>query len=93
MSPPAIPLRKIPRTLANVLLDLKEARSDWDQADRDAACAGREGNRRLEEEAGDRMSEADDRTDALREEFATMFVAATGLTWKQIEAAIDGCLL
>jgi acyl-CoA reductase-like NAD-dependent aldehyde dehydrogenase len=91
--PPAIPLREIPRTLANVLLDLKEARSDWDQALQDAECAGREGNPRLHEEAGDRMSEADERIDALREEFAAMFVAATGLTWKQIEAAIDGCLL
>lgn len=81
------------RTLAHVLLDLREARSDWEQAAKDAECADRENNPRLEEEAGDRMSEADARLDELRDEFAERFQAATGLTWRQIEAAVSETLL
>lgn len=81
------------RTLANVLLDLKEAQRDWQQANDDADCADRESNPRLEKEAQDRATEADNRVDALRDEFASRFQSATGLTWKQIEAAVgDGVL-
>ena len=74
-----------PRTLANVLLDLKEARRDWEQALNEAE--------RDEPNADDRMSEADQRTDDLREEFAAMFLSATGLTWKQVEEAISEAVL
>lgn len=84
---------QMPRTLASVLLDLQEARKDWEQAAHDAECADREGNSQLEAEHGDRMSEADQRTDDLRDEFKAKFRTATGLTWSQIEAAIEGGLL
>lgn len=82
-----------PRTLAHVLLDLKEAKRDWEQAAKDAECAGRESNPRIEDEAGDRMTEADRRIDDLREEFASRFLAATGLTWKQVETAVEDAVL
>lgn len=81
------------RTLANVLLDLKEARRDWEQAGKDADCAYREGNALLEDDAGDRMSEADKRIDDLRAEFARLFQFATGLTWKQVEEAVSEAVL
>jgi hypothetical protein len=74
-----------PRSLANVLLDLKEARRDWEQALADAE--------RDEPDADDRMSEADTRIEDLREEFAERFVEATGLTWKQIEDAVAEAVL
>jgi hypothetical protein len=80
-----------PRSLANVLLDLREARSDWKQALKDAETAPDYSKADLD--AGDRMSEADTRHDDLRKEFAERFEEATGLTWKQVEAAIyDGVL-
>ncbi len=65
-----------------MLLDLKEARRDWDQA----ISSDDEG-------ADDRASEADQRTDELRDEFASQFKAATGLTWKQVEEAIREAIL
>ena len=84
--PPAIPLITIrPRSLANVLLDLKDARRDWEQALAEAE--------RDEPDADDRMSEADTRLDDLREEFESRFLDATGLTWGQIEDAIQGAVL
>lgn len=80
-----------PRTLANVLLDLKEARRDWESA---LADAEREVDYSQDEsDAGDRMSEADNRIDELRDEFASQFQAATGLTWKQVETAIEEAVL
>lgn len=82
-----VPIR---RTLANVLLDLKEARGDWEQALADAEGAR---GTKAEEDAGDRMSEADQRLDELRDEFAAMFVKATGVTWKQVQDAEEGLLL
>lgn len=80
-----------PRNLAHVLLDLKEARRDWEQALQDAERAPHYSKE--EEEAGDRMSEADRRIDDLRDEFASRFQAATGLTWKQVETAIEEAVL
>lgn len=74
-----------PRTLANVLLDLREARDDWHEA-----CAAAE---REEPDADDRATEADTRVDDLREEFAERFQEATGLTWKQVEDAIEEAVL
>jgi hypothetical protein len=70
------------RTLADILRDLKEASRDWDAAlDSDDA------------DSGDRMSEADQRIDVLREEFSQCLEEATGLTWAQIDAAVSECLL
>jgi predicted ATPase len=80
--PPAIPLRREQRNLANVLLELRQARRDW----ADAIEA-------TDADAEDRASEADQRTDDLRQEFADRFVAATGLTWKTIEEAIGDTTL
>jgi hypothetical protein len=74
-----------PRSLANVLLDLKEARRVWEQALADAE--------RDEPDADDRMSEADTRIEDLREEFGQRFVEATGLTWRQIEDAVAEAVL
>lgn len=74
-----------PRTLAHVLLDLREARDDWLEA-----CAAAE---REEPDADDRASEADTRVDDLRDEFAARFQDATGLTWKQVEQAISEAVL
>lgn len=79
-----------PRTLANILLDLKEARRDWEQALSEAENAI---SRQAEDDAGDRMSEADTRIDDLRDEFSTRFLDVTGLTWKQIETAQSEMLL
>jgi hypothetical protein len=73
------------RSLANILCDLREARDDWHEA-----CAAAE---REEPDADDRASEADTRVDDLRDEFAERFHEATGLTWKQIEAAIQAAVL
>ena len=85
-----------PRSLANVLLDLKEATRDWERALADAERVATPMSEPLcqeEIDAGDRMSEADTRIDDLREEFAERFLEATGLTWKQIEEAISEAVL
>jgi hypothetical protein len=80
-----------PRTLAQVLLDLKEARRDWLTATNEIA--------RLPigapeaDDLDDRATEADRRIDDLRDEFASRFLAATGLTWKQVETAIQDAVL
>lgn len=87
--PPAIPLRQ-PRTLAHVLADLEDAHRDWIEADRQCQIAV---GRKEEDESSDRMSEADNRVDAFRDEFATSFRAATGLSWKHIEEAIREAIL
>jgi hypothetical protein len=73
---------KLPRTLAHVLLDLQEARRDWEAAVADD-----------DDDAADRASEADARIDDLRDEFAALFQSATGLTVRQIETAISEALL
>jgi hypothetical protein len=75
------------RTLANVLLDLSEALSENEAADnafRLAASGSPE-----EDDAADRMNASDDRIDALRAEFASMFRAQTGVEWSQVERAIE----
>jgi hypothetical protein len=67
-----------PRSLANVLADLREARRDYDAATNEIAVnACRHGF--LNDDAD--------------EEFASRFLAATGLTWKQIEDAVAGAVL
>jgi hypothetical protein len=79
------------RTLANVLLDLSEARRENEAADnafRLAASGSPE-----EDDAADRMNAADDRIDALRAEFASMFRAQTGVEWSQVERAIENAEL
>ena len=84
-----LPIR--PRSLANVLLDLKEARRDWEQALSEGEAA--KPYSKEDSDAGDRMSEADTRIDDLRDEFAERFLEATGLTWKQIEEAVSEAVL
>jgi hypothetical protein len=85
--PPHNLARITPRTLTDVLGDIEDACRDATNADLDCQLA--EFGSKAEDEASDRMSEAEDRTDELRDEFAAMFQAATGLTWKQIENAIE----
>jgi hypothetical protein len=75
------------RTLANVLLDLSEARRDWNDAD-DAAWRAPAGSRE-EADVANRLTAIRDRIDALRAEFATLFRAQTGVEWSQVERAIE----
>jgi hypothetical protein len=74
-----------PRTLANVLADLREARRDWEDALSDAE--------RGDPDADDRATEADNRIDELRSEFADRFRWQTGITWKQVEQAVSEAVL
>jgi hypothetical protein len=74
-----------PRTLANVLLDLKEARDDWQEA---IAAAERE-----EPDADDRATEAETRFDDLRDEMRVLFRCATGLTIEEMRDAYAEALL
>lgn len=71
-----------PRSLAVVLADLEEANRDYD----DALASD-------DADAEDRATEAETRVSDLRDEFAERFVEATGLTWKQVEAAISEALI
>jgi len=84
-------LHSKPRTLANVLLDLREARDDYECAITDLG-ESRSGTL-AERDADDRASEADSRLDALREEFESGFLAATGLTFKQVQEAVKEAVL
>ncbi len=76
-----------PRTLANVLSDLKEARDDWNDAIADLE------RDKDDKDADYRAAYADRRIDAYREEFANAFLHLTGLTWKQVEQAIREAIL
>jgi hypothetical protein len=75
------------RTLANVLDELRDARSDWEQAIADMK------NRKQWFDADDRANEAEQRTENLRLEFDQLLLSATGLTAEQIIKAREGCLL
>jgi hypothetical protein len=79
------------RTLAHVLIDLREAKRDADDALE--AYVNAPDRSREEAEADDRRTEAETRVEDLRDEFATLFVDATGLTWAQIEAAMSEAVL
>lgn len=80
-----------PRTLSNVIDDLREARSDQMQALDDLRCA--QDDTGASDDADDRVTEADTRVDDLRAEFETRFEEVTGLTWKQVEAAVEEAVL
>jgi hypothetical protein len=75
------------RTLANVLGELRDARSDWEQAIADMK------NRKQWFDADDRANEAEQRTESLLLEFDQLLLSATGLTAEQIIKAREGCLL
>jgi hypothetical protein len=68
-----------PRSLDNVLADVKEARRDYDDA--------------LADKHEDRATEAETRLDDLREEFETRLLDATGLTFETLIKAREECLL
>ena len=73
-----------PRSLANVLADIREARQDLDLANASLlAC---------EPDADDRYTEAETRLEDLREEFDARFAETNGLTiadlWKAREEAM-----
>jgi uncharacterized damage-inducible protein DinB len=74
-----------PRSLANVLADIREARSDWTVA----TAAVLDG----EDDADDRVNEAETRLDDLREDFATRLLEATGLTTEQMRDAYAEALI
>lgn len=74
-----------PRTLAHVLLDLKEARDDLDMANVSMlAC---------EPDAEDRANEAETRLEDLRTDFDVRLAEATGLTVEQLRAAYAEALI
>jgi hypothetical protein len=74
-----------PRSLANVLADLREARGDLDAANASlVAC---------ESDAEDRYAEAETRLEDLREEFDVRFVSVAGLTVADVMKAREECLL
>ena len=82
-----------PRTLAHVLRELTEAVDDLTEAESSVQHALAIEDACAVDEFSDRATEADQRIDALREEFSTRFQEATGLTWKQIETAISEAVL
>jgi hypothetical protein len=71
-----------PRSLANVLADLKEARRDYD----DALGAN-------DADAEDRATEAETRLEDLRADFDARLIAATGLSFEALLKAREECLL
>ena len=74
-----------PRSLAQVLADIREAFDDY----QDALTAIR-----LDDPDGhDRATEAGTRLDDLRDEFAAKFVEATGLSVDDFRAAYAGALI
>jgi hypothetical protein len=91
-APQVIAIR--PRSLANVLADIREAAEDYTNAIRDLEEA-RPGTR-SEAEADDRATEADQRWEALREEANERLAAllrAEGVTWAQVQRAQQEALL
>jgi phosphate uptake regulator len=68
-----------PRLLFDVLADLKEARRDLDQA--------------LSDGDDDRATEADQRIDELRDEWDRKLRLCTGLSWREIETAVEEALI
>jgi hypothetical protein len=88
--PPAniIPITVRPRSLRNVLDDLREARRDYDQALEDAFTS----DRAIRRDADDRATEAETRLEDLREEFERRLTDATGLTFEQLLKCREECL-
>lgn len=85
MATQAIAIR--PRSLANVLADLRHACEDYDEAiDK---ISGSPDDADLQ----DRATEAETRQADLREEFSAKLLEATGLTLETLLAARERCLL
>jgi hypothetical protein len=76
------PVTVRPRSLANILDDLRHARRDYD----DALAA-------KDADAEDRATEAEIRVTDLRAEFDEALVEATGLTFEALLKAREGCLI
>jgi hypothetical protein len=74
-----------PRSLANVLADLREAKDDYGEA---LAAVERQ-----EPDADDRASEAETRCEDLFDEFVATFVDATGMTFKDLQRAVEEAVL
>jgi GTP1/Obg family GTP-binding protein len=79
-----------PRSLANVLSDLKEARGDLDDAQCAIRVLARIGGEQCDEIAA---TEAETRLEDLREEFDARFVSVAGLTVEQVMKAREGALI
>jgi hypothetical protein len=81
-----------PRSLANVLSDLKEARGDLDDAQCAIRVLARIGGEQCDE-LQDRATEAETRLEDLREEFDARFVSVAGLTVAEVMKAREGALI
>jgi len=84
--PPHLARIAPPRLLCHVLADLKEAK-------RDEMDALADFDDPEDADASDRAAEADQRLETLRDEFAARFREATGLTWREVEAAVSEAVL
>lgn len=80
-----------PRSLANVLADLKEARADYEVAIADLGAS--DGGTVEEADADDRASAADTRVEDLRTEFDERLVEAAGLTVEDLRRAYAEALI
>lgn len=77
-----------PRSLSNVLLDLKEAKRDYDVAVGAISAGGF-----LHDDIQDRATEAETRVEDLREEFDVRLAESTGLTVEDFRAAYSEALI
>lgn len=80
-----------PRTLANVLADLREAHSDQLQAMSDLRCA--QDGTEASDTADDRVTEADTRVEDLRSEFHQRLADTTGLTLETLRKAFEEAVI
>lgn len=78
------------RTLANVLLDLQTASVESKRLD--ILCEATP-DRAEKERLGDQWAEQDKVIDRLRAEWSELFRDATGVSWAQVEAAIQSAHL
>jgi hypothetical protein len=79
------PYHPTARNIANVLVELKQAQRDWEDAMSDAEFGLKD--------ADDRMLEAEKRFEELRAEFAATFERNNGVTWRAVETAVAEALL
>jgi hypothetical protein len=82
-----------PRSLANILDDLRHARRDYDDATSELAGEACKRSFYRYDLTSDRVTEAETRMEDLRSEFADALTEATGLTFEALMKAREGCLL
>jgi hypothetical protein len=82
-----------PRSLANILADLKEARGDLQQALEDVKHATLGMPSQHYADIDDRATEAETRVDDLRDEFEAAFLRSTGLSVEDVLKAREEAVL